>query len=332
MVSFQAHVQPVTIGETAHALLSAQTCGQVLTVVSRAAYLLTENGELIWLAWENVPMHRRGFRISAALPGLTVGAPYTIRASHLIFDPQTSLDFSQVPIWVAPAPSSCTPLPIDDLPWRLRTLPSILKGLPPAQGFGVLIPDLLELARSSSASCPEHAFPPSLARAWPHIREIARSCLAHDCHDFAKSAYCLAGLGAGLTPSGDDFIGGVLFCRKILHEMFAELHDLEFPCPAEFFEKIKGSTNIISYTFLKDHAAGFGTETLHHFANAFLTGQPVSVFRPIVSELINFGHSTGWDLLTGFLTGMLLAYDDRPLTIDHKPLPIIQTRKDSHGD
>jgi len=117
----------------------------------------------------------------------------------------------------------------------------------------------------------------------------------------------LVGLGEGLTPSGDDFIGGLLFCRKILQDSYPDILDLEFPKLPGFIESIQASTNTISHTFLKDHAEGHGFEPIHLFANAFLTGQPDDLLHKILVDLTHIGHSTGWDLLTGFLTGMLLT-------------------------
>ena len=47
------------IGKTARNFLTPGACGQVLAGFSGAAYLITEQAELFWLASENAPMHLR---------------------------------------------------------------------------------------------------------------------------------------------------------------------------------------------------------------------------------------------------------------------------------
>ncbi len=298
------------IGEAARELLTPQLRGKVLAVVSHAAYLLGEQDELFWLAAEYVPLHRRCIRVPGPFPKLTVDAPFNVNDHHLVIGLKTALDFSQATIWEAPRFSPDCALPVADLPERLRAISSILGELPTPAGFGSLIPDILLTAQGQSAN---HAYqtPASIpARAWPAVREIARACLAHDLPKILEQADALIGLGEGLTPSGDDFIGGLLFCKRILQNSYADVLKLEFPDLPDFIENITASTNIISLTFLKDHAEGYAIDTLHQVVYAFLTCQSMDNLRQIASELIQIGHSTGWDLLAGVLTGMLLTCGD----------------------
>jgi hypothetical protein len=75
-----------------------------------------------------------------------------------------------------------------------------------------------------------------------------------------------------------------------------------------FIEKLRPLTNTISFIILKDHAAGHGTHTLHAFVNSILRAQSPDAICATASALIQLGHSTGWDVLTGVLTGMLLTF------------------------
>jgi len=298
------------IGEAARELLASQLRGKVLAVVSHAAYLLGEQDEIFWLAAENVPLHRRCIQVSGTFPRLAVDAPFNVSDHHLVIGSKTAFDFGQAPIWETPRFSPDCALPVADLPERLRAVISILDELPAPAGFGSLIPDILLIAQKQGAPHP-HQTPASIpARAWPAVKEIARACLAHDFPKILEQADALIGLGEGLTPSGDDFVGGLLFCKRILQSSYADVLNLEFPYLPDFIENITASTNIISLTFLKDHAEGYAVDTLHQFANAILTGQPFGDLRQIASELLHIGHSTGWDLLAGVLTGMLLTCGD----------------------
>ena len=298
------------MGEAAHRLLSSQLRGKVLAVVSHAAYLLNENGDLFWLAMRNIPMHRRSIRLSEPFPRLSVEAPFSVSDHHLIIGSKTALDFGQACIWEPPRFSPDSALPVADLPRRLGEVASILKDLPAPGGFGSLIPEILMIAFGQNASNPQPIPAGIPGHARPAVREIATACLARDWQRIMEQAYFLAGLGEGLTPSGDDFIGGLLFCAKSLQRSYADIVILEFPSLADFIENLKASTHIISHTLLKDHAEGCAVDTLHQFANAFLTGQPIDHLRQIALGLVQIGHSTGWDILTGFLVGLLLAFPD----------------------
>jgi hypothetical protein len=304
------------IGEAARELLSLQLRGKVLAIVSHAAYLLGEQDELFWLAAENVPLHRRCIRVSGLFPRLTVDAPFNVNDHHLVIGSGTTLDFSRARIWETPRLTPDCAMPVADLPGRLRAVISILDELPAPVGFGSLIPDILYIAQRQGAP---HLYqiPASIsARAWPAVREIARACLSRDLRSVMEQTNSLIGLGEGLTPSGDDFVGGLLFCMNILRSVYPIFLDMEFPDLPDFIENITASTNIISYTFMRDHAEGCAIDTLHQLVNAILTGQPMDNFRQIASELLHIGHSTGWDLFAGLLTGMLLTYRiGKPVTI-----------------
>jgi hypothetical protein len=122
----------------------------------------------------------------------------------------------------------------------------------------------------------------------------------------------LIGFGEGLTPSGDDFVGGLLFCIRTLQDLFNDDHQ-NFPNHvAEFLRSSKPRTNLISYTILKDHAYGHTYETLQECFQAMLTGMDQKILRQAIHKLIQIGHSTGWDMLCGMLTGLLIMNDINP--------------------
>jgi len=288
-------------------MLLSQLSGIILAVVSQAAYLLDEKGELFWLGTVNVPMHRRGLRLSTPLPQLSAGTPWAVEDHHLIIDSRTVLDFRKAFIWEEPHLYPDSILPVTVVRQRLHMVLSILGKLPVPAGFCGLIPEILRLIEKQGAPHPLDNLPGIQAKAWPAIRNISKACLAHNFPKIMEEFRDLIGLGEGLTPSGDDFIGGLLFCRKILRDSYPDILNLEFPSLPDFIESIRPFTNKISFAFLKDHAEGHGFEPIHLFANAFLTGQPDDLLHQILMDLTHIGHSTGWDLLTGFLVGILLA-------------------------
>jgi len=48
--------------------------------------------------------------------------------------------------------------------------------------------------------------------------------------------------------------------------------------------------------------------------NSLLTGQDLECVREAVTRLLGIGHTSGWDMLAGMLTGMLLVTGIFPRT------------------
>jgi hypothetical protein len=90
------------------------------------------------------------------------------------------------------------------------------------------------------------------------------------------------------------------------------------------FEKYKipiesygSQTHLISFTLLNDLADGHAIAPLHEIINGLFSGESFESLYPFVSELASVGHSTGWDLLTGLLTGLLTAFQGPLLQGSH---------------
>lgn len=293
------------IGETACRLLRPGACGQVLAGFSRAAYLVTEQAELFWLASEDAPMHLRGLRIAGPFPKLVAGENFFIEDQCINIAPHLQVDFGDASTWaVSPIPAEAA-LEIDQIPVRVKGIFSTGFDLSQASGFGRLIPKILSLAAGQLDD--EAEIDPVLALAWLGIYEIAKACLLRDMPGLLQEANALVGLGEGLTPSGDDFLGGLLFCVNTIQRLYPGFINLDSSEQALFIESAKRRTHLISFTLLKDLTNGQAVEPLHEWLHSVLSDQPPESIRP-ASCLTQIGHSTGWDLLTGALTGLLLTF------------------------
>lgn len=103
----------------------------------------------------------------------------------------------------------------------------------------------------------------------------------------------LAGLGVGLTPSGDDFLIGMLhglwtrgveaaesLCREIAH--------IAIP-----------RTGTLSAAWLEAASQGEATQTWHHFFEAVWAGDEDGLHSSL-QEILNTGETSGADALSGF--------------------------------
>ena len=290
------------IGDAALRWLASGQDGVVVAAVSHAIYLGTTEDELYWIAGENAPMHRRCLQISSPMPKMAVGAPVKIRNRRLEITSRVSLDWSLAQVWNSPGLPAGDFLAREDLVKQSEFFfRRFLEKIQPS-GLGQLIPAILDHGQHSAVT----GFNQGdifLASAWPAVEQVLALLSHHEFRSIPEAASELIGLGEGLTPSGDDFLGGLFFCLNRLRQAYPHETDIASDYSL-FIEHNRNRTNLVSHTLLKDNARGYGLEPLERFASALLRGDPDDTLQPIAEKLVNVGHSTGWDMLTGFLVGL----------------------------
>ncbi len=104
----------------------------------------------------------------------------------------------------------------------------------------------------------------------------------------------LVGMGPGLTPSGDDFLGGVMIALHGLAEpaicqmLWASFRRLAFE---------EGSP--IAYAHLAAAAEGSASDGIHAAAAAVMEGRPDAATLDAIDAI---GHTSGWDAMAGAVT------------------------------
>jgi hypothetical protein len=132
--------------------------------------------------------------------------------------------------------------------------------------------------------------------AQPALDAIERWLIGNALDDDAQM---LIGLGPGLTPSGDDYLGGVLIA----------LHQLERKPQAvglwRWLEPRLKRTSAISAAHLAAAAAGEGHEALHACLLALCRRD--ADWPHTLGQVANVGHVSGWDSLAGVVAVAKLA-------------------------
>jgi len=167
-------------GQGALEALAGGASGTVLAWFPRAVYLRLA-GTVIALVGPDVgpgPLH---LGLDAPVPNALPGTSVRRRATALLVG-DVAVDLRGRRVWRGAHPD----------PDRLRAASRLI-----VEVAG-------ELGRRSAL-----LRPPLSARA-----DLARGCIAVD--DLVGAAELLGGLGPGLTPAGDDVLGGVLFMRRLL--------------------------------------------------------------------------------------------------------------------
>jgi hypothetical protein len=166
----------------------------------------------------------------------------------------------------------------------------------------------LRLAALCGTSAPPTTLGERLAVA---AREVGDAVLAGDAALAGGAAARVLGLGTGLTPSGDDFLCGLLAALWCASGEGSVDRRFVLEWGAALAGRLD-STSAISATFLECAIAGCFTEALFVLADAFAgghAGHAQEDARRALDGLCAVGHSSGVDTATGFLFGLWLRTD-----------------------
>ena len=142
-------------------------------------------------------------------------------------------------------------------------------------------------------------FPLNLSAA--RFDAIKHALYKNDLPAFTTAAIRVLGLGNGLTPSGDDFLGGILFAQAHVPRQ-AWVADLP-----KAKQKIQLSatklTNVISAALLDDMMAGNSYSALHDVLKA-IHSKDSGEIQTCCLKLMRIGASSGSDMLAGLLLAL----------------------------
>lgn len=282
----------VRLGRRARAALAPGVRGSVLAVFHRSFYVELEGGALACVGPED--MGAGPINALARLPdgldwqssGLVAGAEAHVDAQCLRVGTQFGFEFKSAVDWSPSTPASG---------WSRRSMAAGLAELRRAAGGYDLSQGLARLVDTDS---PDGDIFFERGRA---AAAALRTWLdAAGNRDGAPTAEVrnLIGLGPGLTPSGDDLIGGVMVALHALGrgELAVALAEWVLPISRE-------RTGKISFAHLSCAADGEGGEALHD-AIVGVAANDASAITAAIADLDEIGHSSGWDALAGAVVGM----------------------------
>ena len=125
---------------------------------------------------------------------------------------------------------------------------------------------------------------------------LPSSLVAADLRSSIATARTLAGLGVGLTPSGDDFMMGAIYATWIIHppETAGVLADAIANTAASL-------TTSLSAAWLRAARMGEAGILWHEFLDAFLFHDPVRI-QETLKNILAVGETSGVDALSGFIS------------------------------
>jgi hypothetical protein len=263
------------IGAIAHAALTrTHGTARVLARLTGSTYL-TAGDTLVWLGPDRATLHPR-----AILAGAAAGEG---DALHFAIE-------GLVP-W-RPEPLALDRAGVATISRAWAVLVGELDALGTPGGFGALLADA------------PLAFPLEGARRG--AEDLARACAHDDAAAATTTALELLGVGGGLTPSGDDFVGAVLFARRLLADAGAADAAGWQRAVTTILAAAPARTHPLSAALLGDLADGQAHASLHDLVHGLARDAP-AVARDAARRLVRLGHSSGWDMLAGLAAGLAIS-------------------------
>jgi hypothetical protein len=186
---------------------------------------------------------------------------------------------------------------------RINALVNLVRPLIPSDGLGAIIPHIAGLADGESPNI--DSMNAAAQSAVPCVSKLCDGLIRLDHESVDQAVSGLVGLGPGLTPSGDDLLGGMLVALRAMPDNASQPSvDLLARCVTRHATE---KTTRISSTMLEQSAKGNGSAAQHCLLRCLLgvDTQP-DIFRATL-ELIQVGHTSGWDTLAGILLRIHLS-------------------------
>lgn len=295
------------MGSAACASLHSKMSGRVLAVFRRTFYVTDTADGVVCVGDASLgagPLNMTcGSLHNWRAEPLSPGDPARMDGGILIIGERLAFSLEDAETW-QPSPPSFRGWPA--LRQGLRVLAGQAGCLAPTDGLGRIIPLLIV---GESAKGPKPELSPVTEAAMRGVRAL-RLWLSGRMGEGGGQAEppppavaSLVGLGPGLTPSGDDFLGGVAVALHALGDRDAadNLADwLAHILPAR--------TGLISRAHLRQALRGEASAQTLAAMDAVLSGRPDRV-AAAARAAASIGHTSGWDTLSGLACAAATAVD-----------------------
>ena len=249
-------------------------------------------------------MHRRCILASFRSNSLCAGQTFFTQGPYLRIAEEITIDLDQAVEWEPPGVLLGQGQPLFVVNVCVQRLLKAVVKLGNAKGLGqTILPISAAVDGNERATFIQGRL---IAKVRSSIHGLMRACLKEDMVQIIQIGRELVGLGPGLTPSGDDFLGGLLFAAHSLRNAYPEDFAWEQEPVMDLIDWARTQTHPISHVVLCDLALGHGPEPLHEVVTSLLNGQNLDRTMAGVTRLIEIGDTSGWDILAGMVTGMFL--------------------------
>jgi hypothetical protein len=271
----------------------------VLGVQRRACHLAVDDGPLLILSMPDVPLAPNAFAVdlgpyaTPAAAGFSVGQSVSLGVGARPGGPADWwVAFGTGATW-EPRPRVPRPAP-SNLVDRLR----ITRAMVVAEGARDSLLPLLWMAESNRAGSPAGM----LRGAASAARLLVAAAIRRDAPSMACAAGSLAGLGPGLTPSGDDLLAGFAAAWALLGASLALDTAAKSLVTTALVAGAARGASPLGRAWLDHAGRGELLEPMTRFV-AVLVAEASLDLSPAVRGALAVGSSSGTDWMVGFLLG-----------------------------
>ena len=290
------------IGAKANRILSAPGfSGEVISAGSRAAYIETADGEILAACRPDQCPHPRSFLTDLDLAGLEIGLSVWFEASELRFGSGACVGLAESQVWNPSLLQGSTSLSPAVLRTRWDDLAQASIAFHEGDNLGLAVPLLANRFDALEMNCNS----PLVAAGISQVEKLIPHCRRGDLSRTLTMAEDLIGLGHGLTPSGDDFVGGLVFMYRQIEAAYPTSGLWKGGDVPALLKSSKRMTSRISHTLLADLLEGQSHAPLHDLVNDLFSDRRPFAAEGHVRSVSSIGHGSGWDMLTGMLFGLL---------------------------
>lgn len=284
--SSPTRLRAISLSRPLREFLRAPRAGTLLATFSRSAYLDLDGRILAMVLPDllNGPLNL----VVAVDPDFTfdslpVGAPVSGSARLIRVGDAVEISLEQTSVW-NPAVAGWDYTERSRIRANLRMIGSLLRTDAPDGSFAAYFHDPTRLP----------------ARALEAMNLLESGLAQPSAELLQTAARQLAGLGSGLTPSGDDVLVGTLICLSVIP---GDDHRARRDA---MLAATQGRTTRISEAYLAAAARGEAGEAWHDLVRSLRESENTTI-ESATRRVMAFGETSGADMLAGFvLTGRAL--------------------------
>jgi len=294
------------IGLKAHRTLTTPGfSGRVVSVGSKAVYIATDDGELLAACPLDQQAHPRSLLTDLDLQSLREGLRIWTEDDSLHFGDGASLELAGIEIWHRPSAVAPCVTSSHNLRPRSSELLQVALEIHAGENLGLALPYFLQDKEPIEQVNATANVSPLINAGLETVTVLSSICRRGDLDEAQPFFEGLIGLGPGLTPSGDDFVGGLLFMARHLNAAYPPEGLWRGGDIRGLLARTDMLTTHISHTLLTDLAEGQSHESLHDLAENLVADSQDFDAAAHVLRVAQIGASSGWDMLTGMLAGLL---------------------------
>ena len=284
------------IGQIANDYLHNEGNIKFLNLTSHGAFLECGENHILFLSFEKFhgPLTANLIGTNNCLHEIPKGDKAIFEKGKLTFiDSQTHIEISNAKLWRPPLINKVDLINPDIRKSRNQNLAEkIIENRNP-DGFSALIQRLIKPAENNINN--NYLGLSNL----PDINKIRDFLIKYEYRTLGQYLENFLGMGPGLTPSGDDFILGVILSIN-RWKTILNLHPSYEILNQELTERARQKTNIISAELIRCAALGQADERLIQAVD-YLAGANINM-EVVLDGLLNWGNSSGIDAFAGMAT------------------------------